>query len=241
MSIHHSEQRIYSDETGPVDSPIANFYGTFAPPWDGIVPAGASRLLVPIAFRPAALQSYLLKSDQTITIEPVKVPTLNPPAAPTLGTATTGGTIHDGTYSVIVSYVNANGETVGSIATAQVTSGGNLSTLTINSPASASGATGWYAYVTQNGGSSYTRQQAAGSPTAIGTNLVLTAPPTSSGAAPQLVNTSGGFGTAITVTGGQSVMYPITPNDFTGDAVAGLALSNAGGTNANGVLRFLQT
>lgn len=241
MSIHYSEQRIFNDDAGTVDSPLTNFYGSAAFPWDGVVPAGTTHQLVAATFRPAALQCYLLKSDQTITVAPVHTPTLNPPAAPTLGTAATGGTILDGTYEVIVSYVNASGETIGSVATSQVTSGGNLSTLTINSPASASGATGWYAYVTQDNGATFTRQQAAGSPTAIGTNLVLTAPPTSTGAAPQLVNTSGGFGTAITVTGGKSIMYPITPIDFTGDAVVGLALSNAGGTNANVSLRFLQT
>jgi len=36
----------------------------------------------------------------------------------------------------------------------------------------------------------YTRQQAAGSPTAIGTALTLTAPPTSTGATPATTNTT---------------------------------------------------
>lgn len=113
------------------------------------------------------------------------------PAAPTLGTATTGGTILAGTYQVIISYVNAQGETVGSASASQVTTG-STSTLTVNSPAASGNATGWYAYVTQAGGSVYTRQQAAGSPTAIGSNLVLTAPPTSTGLNPPASNTAGG-------------------------------------------------
>ena len=42
----------------------------------------------------------------------------------------------------------------------------------------------------QLGGSTYTRQQTAGTPTAIGTHLILTAPPTSSGAAPLTTGTA---------------------------------------------------
>ena len=111
------------------------------------------------------------------------------PAAPTTGTATTGGTILAGNYTVAVTYVNANGETVASATHVQATTG-STSTLTINSPTQPGGATGWYAYVSQVGGSTLTRQQAAGSPTAIGTNLTLTAPPTSTGANPPTVNST---------------------------------------------------
>lgn len=113
------------------------------------------------------------------------------PAAPTTATATSGGTVAAGTYQVIVTYVNAQGETVGSPAASQVTTGAT-STLTVNSPVASGNATGWYAYVTQAGGSTFTRQQAAGTPTAIASNLVLTAPPTSTGAAPPASNTAGG-------------------------------------------------
>lgn len=112
------------------------------------------------------------------------------PAQPSTSTATTGGTVLAGTYQVEVTYVTASGETVPSPVKAQATTG-STSTLTVTSPSSVSGATGWYAYVSQVGGSSLTRQQAAGSPTAIGTGLTLTAPPTSSGAAPPTQNTSG--------------------------------------------------
>lgn len=111
------------------------------------------------------------------------------PAAPVPTTATTGGTIAIGTYGVKVTYVNANGETVASAA-GSVTTTTATSTITVPSPTQPGGATGWYAYVTQAGGTTYTRQQAAGSPTAIGTNLVLMAPPTSTGANPPVVNTT---------------------------------------------------
>lgn len=114
------------------------------------------------------------------------------PAAPTLGTATSGGTVAAGTYQVVITLVNAQGESIASASASQVTTG-STSTLTVNSPAAGGGATGWYAYVTQAGGSTYTRQQTAGSPTNIGTNLTLTAPPTSTGATPPTASTTGGI------------------------------------------------
>lgn len=111
------------------------------------------------------------------------------PAAPGHSTATTGGTVLAGTYTFAVTYVNANGESVASATATQVTTG-STSTLTINSPAASGSATGWYAYCSQAGGTTLTRQQAAGSPTNIGTNLTLTAPPTNTGAAPPTINTT---------------------------------------------------
>jgi hypothetical protein len=111
------------------------------------------------------------------------------PGAPTLATATTGGTVAAGTYQAKVTYVNANGETVASTSASQVTTG-STSTLTVSSPAASGTATGWYAYVTAAGGSTFFRQQAAGSPTPIGTNLVLTAPPSVSGAQPLAAGTT---------------------------------------------------
>jgi hypothetical protein len=111
------------------------------------------------------------------------------PSAPTSATATTGGTVLAGTYTMVNTYVNANGETLASVTHTQVTTG-STSTLTVNSPGALSGATGWYTYVSQVGGTTLTRQQAAGSPTLIGTNLTLTAPPTSTGANPPTLNTT---------------------------------------------------
>ena len=115
-----------------------------------------------------------------------------PPAAPVPTTAASGGTVAAGVYVVELTYVTATGETAGSVS-GPVTTSGATSTITIPSPTAAPGATGWYAYVTQVGGTSYTRQQTAGSPTALGTALTLTAPPTSNGAAPLL--TAGATGT----------------------------------------------
>lgn len=106
-----------------------------------------------------------------------------PPAAPGLTTATTGGSVAAGTYTVKISYLTADGETLPS-ASSTITTTGATSTITIASPAAQTGATGWYAYVSQAGGTTLTRQQ-AGAATAIGTGLTLTTPPTTTGVAPK--------------------------------------------------------
>lgn len=107
------------------------------------------------------------------------------PAAPAPTTATTGGTVLAGVYQVVITYVGANGESLASVS-GSVTTTGSTSTITVPSPSASTGATGWYAYVSQAGAaaSTATRQQAAGSPTAIGTALTLTAPPTTTGVVP---------------------------------------------------------
>ena len=123
---------------------------------------------------------------------PSTVPVVAAPAAPTVTPAASGGTVLAGTYQVVISYVNVQGETLGSTA-APVTTTGSTSTITVTSPPAIAYAASWYAYVSQAGGTALaaTRQQAAGSPTAIGTNLVLTAPPTSTGATSLAVATAG--------------------------------------------------
>jgi hypothetical protein len=122
----------------------------------------------------------------TLTLEAAAIAA---PAAPAPTQTITGGIVAAGTYKVAVTYVNANGETVASASGTVVTTTG-ASTIVIPSPAASAGATGWYAYVSQAGGSVLTRQQAAGVPSAIGTGLTLIAPPTSTGAVPQTLNTT---------------------------------------------------
>lgn len=127
------------------------------------------------------------------------------PVAPTVNTATTGGTVLAGTYQVVVTYTNAQGETTASPATPIVTTG-STSTITVTSPAAETNATGWNTYISQVGGTaaSATRQQAANSPTAIGTNYVLTTPPSSSGPVAPSGNTAGSGPASMTVT----ALYP---------------------------------
>jgi len=151
------------------------------------------------------------------------------PAAPTVtGNTGSGSTLAGGVYKVIVTYVNANGESVGSASTSvTVTATDNM---VITSPAASGTATGWYAYVTQVGGSTYTRQQAAGSPTAIATNLTLTAPPTSTGAAPPALNTT------LATTSKSGVITPpgqVVVRDLTSSAQSVLASGEIAGGEAD--------
>lgn len=125
---------------------------------------------------------------------------LSAPATPGVAGSGSGSTMTVGTYQVKVTYVNVNGETVASSsASIGITSGQDL---VITSPTAVTSATGWYAYVTLAGGSTYFRQQTAGHPTAIGTNLTLTANPTNTGLQPPASNT-----TATTLTK-QGILTP---------------------------------
>lgn len=113
------------------------------------------------------------------------------PNAPTLTTATSGGTVLAGVYTAVISYINAQGETVAS-QSSDITTTGATSTITVASPAaSGSGgaaATAYRVYMSSINGGPLTLQNGAG--TAIATNLTLTAPPTTNGAGPLTSNTT---------------------------------------------------
>lgn len=130
------------------------------------------------------------------------------PPPPVLSSATTGGTITAGTYRVLITYVTAQGEQAESAST-NITTTGGTSTLTIQSPPDETGVTGWYAYVTQPDGSTYTRQDA--SPNSIGTDMTLSGPPTGSGPTPP--TGKGAFCSyhSDLVVGGQTVSYVVQP------------------------------
>lgn len=111
------------------------------------------------------------------------------PSAPSVANSGTGGTVAAGVYQIVVTYVNQYGETLGSTASS-TTAVGTTSKITVTSPAPWTNATGYYVYCTQAGGATFTRQQTAGSPTALRTSYVITAPPANTGAAPPAANTS---------------------------------------------------
>lgn len=162
------------------------------------------------------------------------------PAAPTVTPAGSGGTVLAGTYQVLVTYVNAQGETIASTASPVVTTG-SASTITITSPATETGAVSWYAYVSQAGGTaaSATRQQTAGSPTAIGSNLVLTAPPTSSGALQPSENTAGLHPQSMTITSlypgawGSNIYVTISAANGTATSLFTLQVYQGGANSSN--------
>lgn len=140
------------------------------------------------------------------------------PVQPTFSISSTGGTMTAGTYGIVTTYTGPAGETITSPSTAAVTTG-TTSTVTIISPAASSyvgGATHWYAYVTQAGAGTYTRQQTSGFPTTLGTNYTLTTTPTGSGAdAPDgdhsepIYAGANGSGSNITISG-NTILNPIT-------------------------------
>ncbi len=94
------------------------------------------------------------------------------PAAPSLSTATTGGSLAAGIYKVEVTYTNPSGESLAS-AESSITTTGTTSTITITSPAAATNASGWNAYVTAVGGASGSETKQNSSPIGIGTLLLF--------------------------------------------------------------------
>jgi hypothetical protein len=132
---------------------------------------------------------------------------LTPPPPVNVTTATTGGTLAAGTYGVEVTYVTASGESLPS-APQSVTTTGKTSTITIDSPPAANGATGWYAYVTQPDGTTYTRQQTTS--TAIGSSLTLTNVTSSGPAAPTSTTFFCSYHSQVNV-GGTEVAYVVQP------------------------------
>lgn len=75
----------------------------------------------------------------------------NPASAPTLATATTGGSLAAATYYVKYTWVNINGETVGSGETS-VTTTGTTSTVTVTLPAFPVGVTSANVYISTSTG-----------------------------------------------------------------------------------------
>lgn len=95
-----------------------------------------------------------------------------PAAAPNVSTLTTGGTVPDDDYFVVVTYVGGtSGETTASAESNVTTSGGGTSTITVQSPADADGATQYKVYVSTTSGSGYKLQ---GTATNLGTPVTLT-------------------------------------------------------------------
>jgi hypothetical protein len=153
-----------------------------------------------------------------------------PPPNPT--TSATGGTVAPGTYYLQITYATATGESSPTAATKVVvsasssttgggTTGGtgggttgptgpqpaSTSTITIPSPPPATGATGWYVYITQPDGTTLARQPG---PIPIGTPRTLTAPPTTGGPKPPTPLAFCSYHSQVAV-GGTEVAYVVQP------------------------------
>ena len=132
-----------------------------------------------------------------------------PPPSPTSANTSTGK-IPAGTYQVVVTYqLSGGGESApsseGSVTT--VSNNSQNSTITIPSPPTAPGATGWNAYVTQANGTRYTLQGGGG--TSLGTDLVLDTL-TTGGALPPTDMAFCSYHSQVNV-GGTEVAYVVQP------------------------------
>jgi len=172
----------------------------------------------------------------SLTVADVSGELLAPPVAPVPTTVTSGGTVLAGTYKFEVTYVNANGETTPS-PFGSVTTTGSTSTITVPSPPTLLNATGYYVYATLIGGSTYARQQALGSPTAIGTNYVITAPTTSTGAVPPVTNTTGQAAMTITSVNpgawSNNIYITVTATSLSSTSNFNLTVYQGGASSAN--------
>jgi hypothetical protein len=120
-----------------------------------------------------------------------------PPLEPALAVALSGGTVDDGIYGVKITYVTAAGESLPSessfIRSASTTP--NQGTLTITSPAAATGATKYKVYMTPKNGGPWKLQNTTG--TNIATDFTITAPPVTNTAEPPTADTSGSYAASV--------------------------------------------
>lgn len=129
--------------------------------------------------------------------------TVSPPAAPTLASSTSGGLLAAGTYYVTVTYTTATGETTAS-GEASVTTTGSTGEITVTSPATATGATGYNVYASTSSGTEL--KQNGGSPITIGTNFTLSTLATGT-ATPPTINTTGFVGILTAYDGLSAKVY----------------------------------
>lgn len=148
---------------------------------------------------------------------------LTPPAAPGLAPLS-GANPPAGTYKVLVTYVNALGQTLGSAPSSITTSGGSL-VIQVTSPPAYSNATGWQVYFTTAGGSVFYQQSTV--PIAIGSAYQQNV----------AINT-GGANPPTTPTATNNILPLAT---IYANAELTVTLSNPFTTDSNGRYTFLTT
>lgn len=120
-----------------------------------------------------------------------------PPLAPSLSAALSGGTVDDGVYGVVITYLNATGETLASAASYiySKSTTANQGTITVASPAASTNATKYKVYMTAKNGGPLLLQNTTG--TNLGTNFTLSAPPATDTAGVPTSDTSGSRAAAV--------------------------------------------
>jgi hypothetical protein len=159
---------------------------------------------------------------------------LNSPVAPVLSTAATGGSLPASTsYPAELTYVNGAGETpAGPSASITTASGTSTNTVSVNSPAAETNATGYNVYVRASGGNWYLQNS---SPVAFGTNFTMTSMNTNSVQVPS-ANTTAGLYTSFLSMSAEGNGVLCTSTSVPGqDCTSGTTLvTQASGTPAAG-------
>lgn len=137
---------------------------------------------------------------------------LGAPSAPTLTPGTSGGSLASGSVYIVVTYISAYGETLGSTE-ASVAVVGPAGQVTVTSPPAVTNATGYNVYAASASGAEVKQNTAA---IGIGTNYVLDSLATGS-AAPPSEDTSGSpwitfaFNRAMALT---LPVFTVSANDY---------------------------
>jgi hypothetical protein len=151
------------------------------------------------------------------------------PSAPTFGKVSNGTGTTTNDY-VVLTYVNARGETTQSPNSSQTLLTGQ--SVIVNSPAAEGNATGYNVYAAQSTATSYTGPyylQNTTGPIAIGTTYTLGPTVAASGTQPPSSNTTAGASVSntYTISGGSGVFAGVT-----GSLTAPFLLSSSGGTQS---------
>ncbi len=126
------------------------------------------------------------------------------PPPPSISSSTTGGTIAAGTYHIAVTYVTTGGQELPPSGSQTITTSGDTSTITIQSPPAAQGVSTWNAYVTDPEGFTFKVQ----STKAIGTASTLST--LNPGGAPPSQPAFCSYHSQVNV-GGTEVAYVVQP------------------------------
>lgn len=160
------------------------------------------------------------------------------PSAPSVANAGTGGTVAANTYFCVVTYTDGLGDTVisGQMST---TTSGSTSTITVTSPAAATGAITWNCYFGTTTAGPYFPQ---GTGLTIGSNRVVTTTPPTTGTQPLGVNRQLQNSAQVTIdnsvitattTGANSNTLTFTAGYVPTAADVGNSFRSTGGTNIN--------
>ena len=165
--------------------------------------------------------SYNGRPAQLIT---ASFPVIQAPAAPTVTTAGSDGTIPAGNYYFVLTLTDANGETIASAETGQINVSSNQHAAV--TATSVSGATGWNLYATAANGAAGTETFAA-SGTVFGSPVSLTSFSSSTVTPPSMSTATLGTGSTVSVATVTRTNFPAVGAAITAQTAPGNDGANA--------------